>query len=251
MAQREKIVSFLNSYLDIKNIKDSSQNGLQCEGSNTVKKIVFGVSISLKFIEKAIKEKADMIIVHHGLLWGRSNIFKGPYKKKLQLLFKKNINLLAYHLPLDKHNKIGNNAQIINYFGLKQIKPFGVYDGETIGFKGTFNKQKPLYEIIKTISGKLNSKVLCLEFGPGKIKTLGVISGGAQSMFNQAIDENLDLYITGEISEFVQEMARENDINFISAGHYNSEKTGIWALEKLIKSKFKVETKFIDIPNPI
>jgi dinuclear metal center YbgI/SA1388 family protein len=251
MAQREKIVSFLNSYFDIKNIKDSSQNGLQCEGSNTVKKVVFGVSISLKFIEKAIKEKANMIIVHHGLLWGRSNIFKGPYKKKLQLLFKNNINLLAYHLPLDKHNKIGNNAQIINYFGAKRIKSFGTYDGETIGFKGTFNKQKPLYEIIKTISDKLNSKVLCLEFGPEKIKTLGVISGGAQSMFNQAIDENLDLYITGEISEFVQEMARENNINFISAGHYNSEKPGIWALEKLIKSKFKVETKFIDIPNPI
>ena len=166
-------------------------------------------------------------------------------------LFKNNISLLAYHLPLDKHIKVGNNAQIMNYFGAAQIKPFGTYDRETIGFKGTFPKQKPLHEIIKTISDKLNSKVLCLQFGPEKIKTLGVISGGAQSMFNQAIDENLDLYITGEISEFVQEMARENNINFISAGHYNSEKTGIWALEKLVKSKFKVETKFIDVPNPI
>lgn len=251
MEKREKIVSFLNSYLDIKNIKDSSQNGLQCEGTENIKKIVFGVSISLKLIEKAIKEKADMIIVHHGLLWGRSNIFKGPFKKKLQLLFKNNISLIAYHLPLDKHIKVGNNAQIMNYFGAKQIKPFGAYDGETIGFKGTFPKQKPLYEVIKIISDKLNSKVVCLQFGPEKIKTLGVISGGAQSMFHQAIDEKLDLYITGEISEFVQEMARENNINFISAGHYNSEKTGIWALEKLIKSKFKVETKFIDVPNPI
>jgi len=251
MEQREKIVSFLNSYLDIKNTKDSSNNGLQCEGTENVKKIVFGVSISLSLIEKAIKEKADMIIVHHGLLWGRSNIFKGPFKQKLKSLFENNINLLAYHLPLDKHIKIGNNAQIMAYFEAKQIKPFGSYDGQTIGFKGIFSKPKPLYEIIKTISDKLHSKILCLEFGPKKIKTLGVISGGAQSMFNQAIDEKLDLYITGEISEFVQEMARENNINFISAGHYNSEKTGIWALEKLIKSKFKVETKFIDIPNPI
>ncbi|MCK5582608.1 MAG: Nif3-like dinuclear metal center hexameric protein, partial [Elusimicrobiales bacterium] len=167
------------------------------------------------------------------------------------LLFNNNINLLGYHLPLDKHIKIGNNAQLMNYFGAKQIKPFGAYEGETIGLKGMFSKQKYLNEIIKTLSDKINSKVLCLEFGPKKIKTLGIISGGAQNMFNQAADENLDLYITGEISEFVQEMARENNINFISAGHYNSEKTGIWALEKLIKSKFKVETKFIDVPNPI
>ena len=251
MEQREKIVSFLNSYLDIKNIKDSSQNGLQCEGCENVKKIVFGVSMSLKLIEKAIKEKADMIIVHHGLLWGRSLIFKGPHKKKLELLFKNNISLLGYHLPLDKHIKIGNNAQIMNYLGAKQLKPFGVYDGETIGFKSAFSKHKSLDGIIKTLSDKLSSKIACLEFGPKKIKTLGVISGGAQSMFTQAIDANLDLYITGEISEFVQEMARENNINFISAGHYNSEKPGIWALEKLIKSKFKVETKFIDVPNPI
>lgn len=251
MEKREKIVSFLDSYLDIKNIKDSSQNGLQCEGCENVKKIVFGVSISLKLIEEAAREKADMIIVHHGLLWGRSNIFKGPYKKKLEILFKNNINLLAYHLPLDKHIKVGNNAQIMNYFGAKQIKPFGVYDGETIGLKGSFTKQKHLDKIIKTLSDKLYSKTLCFGFGPEKIKTLGVISGGAQSMFPQAIDKNLDLYITGEVSEFVQEMARENKINFISAGHYNSEKTGIWALEKLIKSKFKVETKFIDIPNAV
>ena len=251
MEQREKIVSFLNSYLNIKNIKDSSQNGLQCEGAENIKKIAFGVSISLKLIEKSIEEKADMIIVHHGLLWGRSSIFKGPYQKKLKLLFNNNINLLGYHLPLDKHIKIGNNAQLMNYFGAKQIKPFGAYEGETIGLKGMFSKQKYLNEIIKTLSDKINSKVLCLEFGPKKIKTLGIISGGAQNMFNQAADENLDLYITGEISEFVQEMARENNINFISAGHYNSEKPGIWALEKLIKSKFKVETKFIDIPNPI
>ncbi|MCG2726623.1 MAG: Nif3-like dinuclear metal center hexameric protein [Elusimicrobia bacterium] len=251
MEQIETIVSFLNSELDIKNIKDSSQNGLQCEGAKDIKKIVFGVSISLKLIEKAIQEKADMIITHHGLLWGRSNIFQGPFKKKLRLLFKNNINLLAYHLPLDKHIKVGNNAQIMNYLGAKQIKPFGSYDKETIGFKGSFSKQKQLDEIVKILSDKLNSKVLCLEFGQKKIKTLGVISGGAQNMFNQAIEENLDLYITGEISEFVQETARENNINFISAGHYNSEKPGIWALEKLIKAKFKVETKFIDVPNPI
>lgn len=251
MADRDKIISFLDKYLKIKKIKDDSLNGLQVEGKKEIKKICFGVSVSLELIKKVVKSKSDMLIVHHGLLWGKSQKFTGPFREKIKLLIENNINLLAYHLPLDKHPVIGNNAQIIRFLGGKNIKPFGTYENETIGFMGTFKKPTTIKKISKILSEKLNSKPVCFDFGPEKIKSLGVISGGAQKMFDQAIDENLDLYITGEVSEFVQETARENKINFISAGHYNSEKAGIFALQKLVASKFRVKTEFIDIPNPI
>lgn len=251
MADRDNIVSFIDKYLDVRKIKDLSQNGLQVEGKKEIKKICFGVSVSLELIKKAIKSRADMIIVHHGLLWGKSQIFKGPFREKIRLLIENNVNLAGYHLPLDKHPVIGNNAQIIRFLGAKNIKPFGTYENETIGFMGTLKKAMIIRKISEILSEKLNSKPVLFAFGPEKIKSLGVISGGAQRMFDQAIDANLDLYITGEVSEFVQETARENNINFISAGHYNSEKAGIFAIRKLLSSKFHIETEFIDIPNPI
>jgi dinuclear metal center YbgI/SA1388 family protein len=252
MADRNKIISFLDKYLDVRKIKDSSQNGLQVEGKKEIKKICFGVSISLELIKKAVKSQSDMIIVHHGLLWRyQRQRFTGPFREKIKLLIENNVNLAAYHLPLDKHPVVGNNAQIIGFLGAKNIKPFGTYENETIGFMGTLKKVMPIKKISKILSEKLGSKQVCFDFGPKKIKSLGVISGGAQKMFDQAIEKNLDLYITGEVSEFVQETARENKINFISAGHYNSEKAGIFALRKLLTSRFRIKTEFMDIPNPI
>ena len=249
--QRDVIIDFINGYLDSGNIKDASQNGLQVEGGAEVKKIVFGVSASLELFERAAAAGAGMIIVHHGLLWGRSFPVKGPFRKKLKVLLDNGITLAAWHLPLDKHPKVGNNARILKLLGAAAQRPFGVYDGETIGFKGSFARPRPLAEVIKALQNELCAGVLAFGFGAKKIRTLGVVSGGAQKMFDQAIAEGLDLFITGEVSEFVQETARECSANFISAGHYNTEKPGVLALEKLVRAKFGVETEFIDIPNPV
>ena len=161
------------------------------------------------------------------------------------------MSLATWHLPLDKHPVIGNNARLLDILAVKKLKPFGTYDGEIIGLSGVLPKPQSAGKIAKTLSCALWADALCYSFGPASVKTVGVVSGGAQRMFDQAIEAGLDLYVTGEVSEFVQEMARENKINFIAAGHYNTEKTGIWALEKLLRSKFKVETLFIDIPNPV
>lgn len=251
MENRDKIVNFLDALLDSKKVKDRSQNGLQFEGAPEVKKIAFGVSASLELIKKAAAWHADLIIVHHGLLWGKSQPFKGPFKQKLELLLKSGMSLAAWHLPLDKHPVVGNSARILNILAAKKLKPFGTYGGETIGFSGVLPKPQSAGKIAKTLSCALLADALCYSFGPASVKTVGVISGGGQGMFEQAIEAGLDLYVTGEVSEFVQEMARENKINFIAAGHYNTEKTGVWALEKLLRSKFKVETLFIDIPNPV
>lgn len=251
MADRDKITDFINGYLDSVKIKDASQNGLQVEGRAEVKKIAFGVSASLELFRRAAASGADMVIVHHGLLWGRSEPVRGPFRKKLETLLNNGITLAAWHLPLDKHRTVGNNARILKFLGAGNMKPFGICDGETIGFKGAFLRPKALAEVIKALQKELSTTVLAFNFGKKRIRTLGVISGGGQRMFGQAIADGLDLYITGEASEFVQEKAREHGANFISAGHYNTEKPGVRALASLVRSKFNVKTEFIDVPNPV
>lgn len=250
MADRDKIVAFADSYLDSKSVKDASQNGLQAEGRAEVKKIAFGVSASLECIRRAAACGADMLIVHHGLLWGRSQPFSGPFKRKLEALFGAGLSLAAWHLPLDKHPVCGNNARLLKMLGAVNLKPFGAYDGETIGFSGTFTRPLKMADIAAALAIKLDAEPLCFRFGTEKIKTVGVVSGGAARMFEQAVAAGLDLYITGEAGEFVQEFARESRANFVSAGHYNTEKPGVMALAEVLEKKFKVKTEFIDIPNP-
>jgi dinuclear metal center YbgI/SA1388 family protein len=250
MADRDKIVSFADSYLDSRNIKDSSQNGLQVEGGRDVRRVAFGVSASLECIQRAAQWKADMLIVHHGLLWGRSQPFAGPFKRKLEVLFAAEMSLCAWHLPLDKHPVVGNNARLLALLRAGRQKPFGTYDGETIGFSGTLPRAASIGDIAARLAIKLDAEPLCFRFGAEKIRTIGAVSGGAARMFDQAIAAGLDLYITGETAEPVQELARETRANFIAAGHYNSEKPGVQALAAVLEKKFGVKTEFIDIPNP-
>lgn len=250
MAQRDKIAAFVNSYLDSDKIKDSSQNGLQCEGRAEVKKIAFGVSASLECIKRSAACGADMLIVHHGLLWGWSQPFSGPFKRKLEALFGGGLSLCAWHLPLDKHRDCGNNARLLKLLGAGKLKPFGTYKCETIGFSGTFPKPLSMGDIAATLAIKLDAEPLCFRFGTEKIRTAGVISGGAAGMFYQSVKAGLDIYITGEVSESAQEFARETSSNFIAAGHYNTEKPGVMALAAVLEKKFGVKTEFIDIPNP-
>ncbi len=250
MADRDKIVSFADSYLDSRNIKDASRNGLQAEGRPEVKKIAFGVSASLECIRRAAACGADMLIVHHGLLWGRSEPFTGPLKRKLETLFRSGLSLCAWHLPLDKHRTVGNNARLLAMLGAGSLKPFGVYDGETIGFSGTLPKASDIGAIAASLAIKLDAEPLCFRFGTEKIRTVAAVSGGAAGMFRQAAETGLDLYITGETGEFVQEYARETRSNYIAAGHYNTEKPGVQALAGVLEKKFRVKTEFIDVPNP-
>jgi len=248
---RDKLVNFINAHLRSGEIKDHSLNGLQVEGKKEVKKMLFGVSVSLELIKKAVSEKAGMIIVHHGLFWGKEQALAARYRERVKLLLENDINLCAWHLPLDLHPEIGNNIRIAKILGAGKIKPFGLYDGIKIGFKGEFKKPLPLSAVAAKLRSEYGCNPVILGFGPQKIRTLGVVSGGAQSLLQQAAEEKLDLYITGEISEHNFETARENGINFMAAGHYNTEKAGIWALQELLERKFKLKTVFLDTKNPI
>lgn len=250
MAKCTEILQFLDTYLDIAHIPDASHNGLQVEGREEIKKIAFGVSASMEFFKQAQYAGADLLVVHHGLLWGQEQPIVGAFKERISFLLKENIGLAGYHLPLDKHPVVGHNACLMRAIGAVTPQPFGEYHGNLIGFSGRVS-QRPLEELIQTLEAFCQTKARVFAFGPEKINTVAIVSGGAYSMLPQAIANHFDLYITGALDEPVQEWCREGHINCVSLGHYNSEKPGIRALLELVAKRFDVQTEFIDIANPL
>jgi dinuclear metal center YbgI/SA1388 family protein len=249
--KRNILERFLNEYLKVREVSDSSVNGLQVEGSPEIKKIAFSVSYSIDVAEKSIKNGADTIIVHHGILWQNLKPLTSIFKKRIEILLKNNINLFAYHLPLDIHPEIGNNISILKILGAKKIRTFAKYEEIDIGVIGRFKKEKSMDEIKKILKLEINKDIFSLEYGKRKIKTVGIITGGGDKYFEEAIINNCELFITGERNETNFETAREYEVNFISLGHYKSEILGIKNLQEIIKNNFKVETLFIDTKNPV
>ncbi|MDR0734447.1 MAG: Nif3-like dinuclear metal center hexameric protein [Elusimicrobiota bacterium] len=242
MTSRDVILKAINAYLNISRLPE--HNGLQVEGRAEIKKIVFGVSAHMALFEAAHKACADMIIVHHGLFWpGIVQPLCGVFGRRCAFLLKHGINLAGYHLPLDCHPELGNNAMLAKKTGLKNLQPFGDYHGASIGLRGVFKPAQNLEDIHAKLGGDLVSA------GKAKINAAAIISGGACDMLRQAEGAGIDLYITGTRDEFVVEYCKEAGINFIAMGHYNSEKLGVRALMAWTAKRFKVRTEFIDIPN--
>jgi len=250
MAKRNEIVDFLNKYLRSDGVGDASRNGLQVEGKPQVRKLAFGVSASAEFLRLAAAEGADLAVVHHGLIWDSPERVAGSFKLRLKTLLDAEMSLAAWHLPLDMHEKCGNSAQLLGFFDPADIKPFGEYHGSYIGMKGRLKLPLRLHDAADILKSRIGGDPVELAFGPEAIRTVGVISGGASAMIGQAIAEKLDLYISGDASEPVYEFAREGKINFISGGHYNTEKTGVLALKEIAAKRFRIKTVFIDVPNP-
>ena len=250
MGNCEDIIQFLDTYLDIAHIADASCNGLQVEGRREIRKIVFGVSASLELFRKAQEAGGDLIVVHHGLLWGQEQPLRGMFRQRVAFLLKNDLNLASYHLPLDKHPVVGHNACLINAIQARDVQPFGQYHNEEIGFCGCV-QDRPLETLVKELEQFCQTRAQVLAFGPSTIRSVAVVSGGAHSLLPQAIDRHCDLYVTGVLDEPVQEWCREGRINCVALGHYNSEKPGIWALQQLVARQFGVETVFIEVANPI
>ena len=249
MAKLKDIVKFLDKYLKVDEINDSSWNGLQVEGNPNVNRIVFAENASLDVFKKAIKEKADLIIVHHGHFWKTGNpSFIGSGKERINLLSKNDISLYASHLPLDKHKIVGNNAQLLKLLGATIKEEFGRYENQSVTWIGEFRKPVRRSEIIKKLISELNAKCTVLSFGPEKIKRIAVCSGGGgYGIFFEALNKNVDLYLTGDTVE-IYTTAKDAKFNVIFAGHYATETLGVKALMPLLKNKFKVKTVFIDDP---
>ena len=245
MVLLKEVVEFLDGELGIKDVEDSSNNGLQVSGSKEVKKIAFAVDACMEVFEKA--KDFDMIIIHHGISWDDSlKYLTGINYLRVKFLVDNNISLYAAHLPLDKHPKHGNNAELCRIFELKHIHGFGDYHEQVIGFAG--EKEISLKDFVKEINKKLNTECKVFDFGNEKIKDIGIVSGGGSSALNEAIEKGLDCFVTGEVPHQAYQLAKEGKINLIAAGHYATETLGVKALMNLVKERFKVEVKFIDAP---
>jgi len=245
MVLLKEIVEFLDGELGIKDVEDSSNNGLQVSGVKEVKKIAFAVDACIEVFEKA--KDFNMIIVHHGISWEDSlKYLTGINYSRVKFLIDNNIALYTAHLPLDKHPKHGNNAEFCRIFGLKHIHGFGDYHKQMIGFAG--EKEIALKDFVSEINKKLNTECRVFDFGNEKIKKIGVVSGGGSSALNEAIEKGLDCFVTGEVPHHSYQLAKEGKINLIAAGHYATETLGVKALINILKDKFGVEVKFIDAP---
>ncbi len=250
MVNCEDVIHFLDTYLNTAQIPDSSRNGLQVSGTQRVGKVVFGVSASLELFHQAKAAGADLIVVHHGLLWGQEQPITGIFRERIAFLLKNNLNLAGYHLPLDMHPVVGHNACLMRAMRAERIEPFGEYHGSLIGFCGRLFSVE-LDAAAAVLEAYCGTKAQVLAYGPKQIEKVGVVSGGAYSMIPQAIEKKLDLYVTGALDEPAQEWCREGKINCIALGHYNSEKPGVSALMELVAKRFGVPTEFIDVPNPL
>lgn len=245
MASRDSIVKFCRDYLKVKDFDDYCENGLQVQGQSSVSKIITGVSLSEQLIMAAVKKKAQMIMVHHGI-FGKAipqpPVIKGVIRNRLKLLLENDISLCGFHLPLDAHPVIGNNASLCRLLNIK--KPKLVF----VGCVGELERAEELKVWVNKVEKKLSCSCDVIPGGSSKVKRIAVISGGASEYFEQAKDVGADTLLCGEIKESVVRAAEEAGINLINAGHYNTEKLGIYNLGNLVAKKFKVSAEFVDVP---
>jgi dinuclear metal center YbgI/SA1388 family protein len=250
-ADRQALLQAFDVLLQPARFKDYGPNGLQVEGRGQVRKIVSGVTASRALIEAAIDAQADAIFVHHGLFWrGQDGCVTGWMKQRLALLLAHDINLFAYHLPLDAHPELGNNAQLGLQLGLTATARFGEQDLGFIGQRADGASFANARELAGHVENVLRRPVLQVGQAPGRIQTIAWCSGGAQSYFEAAIAAGADVFITGEISEPQAHYARELGVVFIACGHHASERYGAPAVAAQVAARFGLAHEFIDIDNP-
>jgi dinuclear metal center YbgI/SA1388 family protein len=250
--KRIELENYINNKLEINNFQDYGPNGLQIEGQQEVSKIAFAVSATKESIESAVEQNADTLIVHHGLFWKFHGIrtITHAFAKRVKPLIKNDINLFGYHLPLDAHPEIGNAKTLANHLGLKECGPFGNHKGASTGIHGTFSlPQKPI-ELKEKLEKVLDHKVLHSCPSDKPIKTLGIITGGANGDWVHCLSKNIDAYLTGEMSEHDWHEAKESGIHMFAGGHHATERFGIQALQELISKEYGLETIYIDSQNP-
>jgi dinuclear metal center YbgI/SA1388 family protein len=252
VADLLEMVAFMDRLLEVDTIADYCPKGLQVEGDKEVTGVLTGVSACMPLFERAVEEGAQMVLVHHGMFWDSdSRVVRGSLKERLRFLLSNDLSLVGYHLPLDRHPEVGNNAGIFRRLGLTEGRPFGEYKGQTIACMGDLAAPEPFDAFRARVAEVLGGEGLVLPFGPATVRTVAICSGGAPDLVREAIEKGADVYLTGEASEYVYHLAREEGIHFIGAGHHRTERFGVMALGEALKVQFGVECRFVDVPNPI
>ena len=249
--QRREFNQLLNNLLKPDTIKDFCPNGLQVEGKNEIRTIVTGVTASQALIDAAIEKNADAILVHHGYFWkGESQPITGMKKRRVAALLANDINLFAYHLPLDIHPEMGNNSQLAQLLDIEieaGLEPVN----NSVAMKGRLKTPLTGSEFADKINQVLNRAPLTSLVRTGKIETIALCTGGGQGYIDLAAEQGLDAYLTGEASEQTIHSSREQNIDFFAAGHHATERYGIKALGELLAEQYGFDVTFIDIDNPV
>lgn len=242
----------INKQLNNEMFQDYAPNGLQVEGRPTVRKIITGVTACQALLDAAVEFNADAILVHHGYFWkGESSVICGLKRRRLKTLLANDINLYAYHLPLDAHATLGNNAQLGQLIGVRPLGTVSPEDPQELLFHGEFDQPQSGEALKQRLELLLGRSVLhCGDTGPKNIRRIAWCSGGAQNYIDRAIAAGVDAFITGEVSEQTIHSAREMGIHFYAAGHHATERYGIKALGEWLAKHHDFEVTFVDIDNP-
>jgi dinuclear metal center YbgI/SA1388 family protein len=247
------ILAELDRLLQPERFDDHCPNGLQVPGPANVASIATGVSAHVELFELAAAERAELLIVHHGIFWGSSpGPIDAPLKRRLQVLFDADIALAAYHLPLDAHPEIGNNALLARALGADSIEPFAVHRGEPIGFLARLPDEGiPAGELFARVRQTTSREPLVFDSGPALVRTIAIVSGAAADFVPAAAAAGADAFLTGEPVERVMAQARESRLHFIAAGHYATETFGVRRLGEHLAERFSLRHVFLDVPNPV
>ena len=252
MVTLKALLDYTNSLLSIDSFTDYCPNGLQVEGSANVSRLVSGVTASMELIEAAIDAQADAILVHHGYFWkGEDACVTGMKRARLQRLLGTGTSLLAYHLPLDAHPELGNNAQLAERLGFERQGSFGNDAGLSLAQYGHLPQPLTAAALGRLIDDRLGRTPLHVPGRQTAIHTVGWCTGAAQSYIDAAVEEGLDAFISGEISEQTVHVARECGIHYFAAGHHATERYGVQALGAHLSNELAIEHTFIDIENPV
>ncbi len=247
--ERAALESYLADFLQVPDYRDYCPNGLQVEGRADVGCIVTGVTASSALIEAAVAEGADALLVHHGYFWrGEDGRITGMRRRRIGALLAHDLNLFAYHLPLDVHPEVGNNAQLALRFGLTSSGRFGE---QGIGMHGSLRDETTLARFGERIGQETARRPLLIGDPARPLRRIAWCTGGAQGLFEQAIALGVDAYISGEISEQTVHAARESGVAYIAAGHHATERYGVQALGEHLARRFGLRHRFIDIDNPV
>jgi len=241
-------VRFLDERLDVRRVKDKSSNGLQVAGRTEVRKLAVATDAALATYGRAVGEGCDMLLVHHGLIWGGIQYVTHRNHRHLKFLLERDLNLYAAHLPLDMHPEIGNNALLAKGLGLARTRPFGEHNGERIGIAGELAAPLWTIDVANRFTAIISGEPRILPFGPASNRTIAIVSGGGGSTFAEAAEAGVDCFVTGEASHEIYHAAREGHVNVVLLGHYFSETIGVRALGEEASARFGIPAIFIDEP---
>jgi dinuclear metal center YbgI/SA1388 family protein len=253
VAPRDEIIGFCNELLDVASFDDYCINGVQVPGAVEVGRVVSGVSANLELLERSAAAGAQLVIAHHGLFWnGSPGALSEQMVARLRVALGSELTVAGYHLPLDAHPEIGNNALLCRALGFEpQPDMFAEVNGRAIGIVGHRSEGIPATELARRLADVTAREPLVFDFGPESVRSLGVVTGSGSRQVRGAVELGLDALVTGEPSEPAMADAREGGIHFLAGGHYATETLGIRRLGELISARFEVAHEFIDVPNPI